>query len=70
MLFFQFPARKHSPLPLNEQGSPTGWLAGEKSSSLRSGIFLRQALHNQRQRGQPGKQEIEIPALRSRTCIT
>ena len=36
---------KYRPLPLTVQGSPIGWLAGKKSSSLRSGIFFRQALH-------------------------
>ena len=30
---------KYRPLPLTVQGSPIGWLAGKKSSSLRSGIF-------------------------------
>jgi len=42
--------RKISSLPLTVQGSPSGWLAGKKSSSLRSGIFFRQALYCQGQR--------------------
>ena len=36
---------KSRPLPLTVQGGPVGLVGGKKSSSLRSGIFSRQALH-------------------------
>jgi len=46
------------------QGSPSGRLAGKKSSSLRSGIFFRQALppkHRQSENRRPVKSGKTIP---------
>ena len=43
---------KYSRLPRNSRKAAlTGWLSGKKSSSLRSGIFFRQALQGCGQTG-------------------
>ncbi|WP_297901386.1 hypothetical protein [uncultured Parabacteroides sp.] len=47
---FPFLTCKGSLLPSIAQGGPSGRLAEKKSSSLRSGIFFRQALPQSRQK--------------------
>ena len=54
LLYFNFLPAKIVRVLRIAQGSPTGWLASKKSSSLRSGIFSCQALHNPGHE-QPGK---------------
>ena len=56
-----FLAAKIAVCPMIAQGGPTGWLAGKKSSSLRSGIFFRQALPQSPSNGQHIQQEIKMP---------
>ena len=58
---FSFLAAKIAICPMNAQGGPTGWLAERKSSSLRSGIFFRQALPQSRTNRQHIQQEIKMP---------
>lgn len=69
LALFQLPARKHSPLPLNVQGGPTGWLA-EKNHPRCAPVFFSAKPCTIKGKGQKGRQEIEILAPRSRSCIT
>ena len=43
LALFQLPARKYSPLPLNAQGGPTGWLAKNKKAGKKSKYWLPRA---------------------------
>lgn len=65
---FQFLPRKYSPVPcgLSKAALRAGWQ--EKIILASSGIFSRQALHNPGTE-QPGRQENEILAPRSRSCL-
>ncbi|WP_455672763.1 hypothetical protein [Phocaeicola sp.] len=65
---FQFLPRKYSPVPcgLSKAALRAGWQ--EKIILASSGIFSSQALHNPGTE-QPGRQENEILAPRSRSCL-
>ncbi len=69
LALFQLPARKHSPLPLNAQGGPTGWLA-KKNHPRCAPVFFSAKPCAIKGKVQKGRQEIEILALWSRSCIT
>lgn len=51
LALFQLPARKHSPLPLNAQGGPTGWLAKKNHPRCAPVFFPAKPCRNPRQTG-------------------
>lgn len=64
LALFQLPARKYSPLPLNAQG------LAKKNHPRCAPIFFSAKPCAIKGKGQKGRQEIEILAPQSRSCLT